>query len=106
MKGLNLNVTKQPHPTPDLQDVQRERSTLRTHRGAINKLWEALQDNGPGFSQQTQGEKQMLRSYADERAAAAKWGLLSESSFHQQTLYPPQHVCPHPIKVLVLHGYP
>lgn len=36
-----------------------------------------------------------------KRAAAAKWRLLSEPSFHQQTLYPPQDVCPHSPKVLV-----
>ena len=39
VKGLNLNVIKQPHPTPDFQDVQRGKEyATGLHRGAINSL--------------------------------------------------------------------
>lgn len=107
VKGLNLNVIKQPHPTPDFQDVQRGKEyAIGLHRGAINKLWEALQDNDLVSSTDTRGKNRDAKKLQMKRAAAAKWGLLSESSFHQQTLYPPQHVCPHPPSRSLSHGYP
>ena len=80
VKGLNLNVIMQPHPTPDFQDVQRGKENA----------------TGPGFFNRHKGKKRDAKKLQTKRAAAAKWRLLSESSFHQQTLYPPQYVCPHP----------
>lgn len=64
VKGLNLNVTKQPHPTPDLQDWQRgkEHATDSTEVPST-KLWEALQDNDLVSSTDTRGKTEMPRSY-------------------------------------------
>ena len=76
------------------------------HRGAIDKLWEALRDNDLVSSTDTREKNRDAKKLQMKRAAAEKWRLLSESSFHQQTLYPPQHVCPHPPSRSLSPGYP
>lgn len=73
VKGLSLNVIKQPHPTPDFQEVKRGKEyAIGLHRGAINKLWEALQDKRPGFFNRHKGKKQRCQEATDKKSSGNK----------------------------------
>lgn len=102
VKGLNLNVIMQPHPTPDFQDVQRgKENATGLHRGAIDKLWEALQDNDLVSSTDTREKKEMPRSYRwKEQLQQSGGSCLNLPSTSKPSTHPSTSV-PTPIKVLV-----
>jgi len=102
VKGLNLNVIMQPHPTPDFQDVQRgKENATGLHRGAIDKLREALQDNDLVSSTDTRGKKEMPRSYRRKEQLQQSGGsCLNLPSTSKPSTHPSTSV-PTPIKVLV-----